>query len=153
MVLDLPTALGLADHPGQIPGHGPVSGPLARQLAAERDWVRWTADPGTGHLLDRAASTYRPSAALKAFIAARDTVCGFPGCTRPARQCDCDHVLNHGTPGGQTVQINLGPLCRQHHNAKTHGHWRLTYDPDTQTKTWTSPLGKTYTKGTDPPLT
>ena len=57
------------------------------------------------------------------------------------------------TRRGRTITINLGPLCRQHHNAKTHGLWRLSYDPDTKTKTWTSPLGKTYTVGTDPPLT
>ncbi len=54
---------------------------------------------------------------------------------------------------GQTIRINLGPLCRQHHNAKTHGLWQLSYDPATGIKTWTSPLGKTYTKSTDPPLT
>jgi hypothetical protein len=55
-------------------------------------------------------------------------------------------------PNGQTIAINLGPLCRQHHNAKTHGRWTLTYNPETGIKTWTSPLGKTYTRGTDPPL-
>ena len=51
-----------------------------------------------------------------------------------------------------TIVINLGPLCRQHHNAKTHGHWRVTHDPDTGALTWTSPLGKTYTKSIDPIL-
>ena len=48
--------------------------------------------------------------------------------------------------------INLGPLCRQHHNAKTSGHWRLRYDDTTGLLTWTSPLGKTYTKSIDPIL-
>ena len=61
-------------------------------------------------------------------------------------------MIRYGLPNGKTITINLGPLCRQHHNAKTHGRWKLTYDPLTHTKTWTSPLGKTYTKGTDPPL-
>ena len=89
---------------------------------------------------------------MRAFIAARDRVCGFPGCNRPAAQCDCDHVVTFAHHG-QTIRVNLGPLCRQHHNAKTHGLWQLSYHPDTGTKTWTSPLGKTYTKGTDPPLT
>ncbi|HEX6921521.1 MAG TPA: HNH endonuclease, partial [Actinomycetes bacterium] len=41
---------------------------------------------------------------------------------------------------------NLGPLCRTHHNAKTHGLWTYRYDPDRGTKTWTSPLGLTHTK-------
>jgi hypothetical protein len=57
------------------------------------------------------------------------------------------------TRRGRTITINLGPLCRQHHNAKTHGLWRLSYNQATATKTRTSPLGKTYTVGTDPPLT
>ena len=152
VVLDLPTALGLAENPGEIPGYGPIPAPLARQMAGRRDWVRWTTDPATGRLLDRGANTYRPSKTMRAFIAARDRVCGFPGCNRPAAQCDCDHVVTYAHHG-QTIRVNLGPLCRQHHNAKTHGLWKLTYDPDTGTKTWTSPLGKTYTKSTDPPLT
>ena len=41
---------------------------------------------------------------------------------------------------------HLGPLCRQHHNAKTHKRWTLTYQPSTGTRVWTSPLGKTYLK-------
>ncbi len=124
-------------------------------LAADRDWVAWTVDPDTGRLLGRGAGCYRPSAPLRAFIAARDRTCGFPGCPRTATDCDCDHIENFDSRpgrGGKTVPANLGPLCRQHHNAKTHGHWQLHYDPDTAIKTWTSPLGKTYTEGTDPPL-
>ena len=152
VVLDLPTALGLAEHPGEIPGYGPIPAPLARAMAAERDWVRWTTDPHTGQLLDRGARRYRPSKTMRAYLAARDRTCGFPGCNRPAAQCDCDHVVTFAHHG-RTIRVNLGPLCRQHHNAKTHGLWQLTYDPDTGTKTWTSPLGKTYTKSTDPPLT
>jgi hypothetical protein len=152
VVLDLPTALGLAENPGEIPGYGPIPAPLARAMAVERDWVRWTTDPHSGQLLDRGADTYRPSDKLRAFIAARDRTCGFPGCNRPAKQCDCDHVVTYAHHG-RTVRVNLGPLCRQHHNAKTHGLWQLHYDPATAIKTWTSPLGKTYTTSTDPPLT
>ena len=151
VVLDLPTALGLADNPGELPGHGPIPGRLAREMAIERDWVRWTTDPGTRHLIDRGAHIYRPSDRLRAFVAARDRRCGFPGCGQPAQRCDFDHVTPFDC-GGPTVCINLTPLCRQHHNAKTHGQWQVTYDPDTGTRTWTSPLGRRYTTGTDPPL-
>jgi hypothetical protein len=153
VVVDLPTALGLAANPGVIPGYGTVPAALARAMAADRDWVRWTTDPGTRQVIDRGAQTYRPAADMTAYLAARDRVCGFPGCSRRAQDCDCDHVVNFARPDGPTVAINLGPLCRQHHNAKTHGRWTLTYDPDTAIKTWTSPLGRTYTTGTDPPLT
>jgi hypothetical protein len=152
VVVDLATLLGLADRPGEIPGYGPIPAAAARAMAADRDWVRWLVDPGTGALLDLGAQRYRPSDPLRRFIAARDRRCGFPGCAKPADQCDCDHVITF-TRRGRTITINLGPLCRQHHNAKTHGLWRLSYNPATATKTWTSPLGKTYTVGTDPPLT
>ena len=152
VVVDLPTALGLADNPGLISGYGAVPGPLARAMAADRDWVKWTIDPGTRQVIDRGADTYRPSEKMLAYLAARDRTCGFPGCHRRAQDCDCDHVIRFSLPDGKTIAINLGPLCRQHHNAKTHGRWKLTYDPVSRTKTWTSPLGKTYTRGTDPPL-
>lgn len=121
-------------------------------MAVERDWVRWTTDPGTRQVVDRGADTYRPSEAMRALIAARDGTCGFPGCSRRAQDCDCDHVLTFHGENGRTVTINLGPLCRQHHNAKTHGRWRLRYDPETGVRTWTSPLGRRYATGTDPPL-
>ena len=152
VVVDLPTVLTLADNPGMIPGYGTVPAALARAMATDRDWVRWVIDPGTRQVIDRGGDTYRPSDKMLAFLAARDRTCGFPGCSRRAQDCDCDHVVNYAMPGGRTVAINLGPLCRQHHNAKTHGRWRLSYDPRAHVKTWTSPLGKTYTKGTDPPL-
>ena len=152
VVIDLATLLGLADRPGEIPGYGPIPAAVARLMAADRDWVRWTVDPGTGALLDLGAHTYRPGDRLRRYIAARDRRCGFPGCSTPADQCDCDHVVTF-TRRGRTITVNLGPLCRQHHNAKTHGGWTMAYHPATGTKTWTSPLGKTYTVSTDPPLT
>jgi hypothetical protein len=151
VVLDLPTALGLADNPAELRGYGAIPGALGRAMAADRDWVRWTVDPGTRQVIDRGACTYRPSDRLRAFVAARDRVCGFSGCSQPAHVCDCDHIVRFGQDG-RTVTVNLGPLCRQHHNAKTHGRWRLRYEPRTGVKTWTSPLGRTYVKGTDPPL-
>jgi hypothetical protein len=152
VVVDLPTLLGLADNPGMIPGYGAVPAALARAMAWDRDWVSWVTDPGTRQVIDRGAGTYRPSEKMLAFLAARDRTCGFPGCSRRAQDCDCDHVVNYALPGGRTVAVNLGPLCRQHHNAKTHGRWKLHYDPVARTKTWRSPLGKTYVAGTDPPL-
>ena len=155
VVLDLATALGLADNPGRVPGYGLVPADLAREIAADRDFVRWLVAPDTGELLDVGADTYRPSDRLARFIRARDQHCGFPGCHRPAVQAELDHVRAFGvvTPGGKTVRVNLGPLCEQHHNAKTHGGWRLTFNPATRTKTWTSPLGHTYTTTSAPLLT
>ena len=121
-------------------------------MAGDRDWVRWTTDPGTGQLLDRGAARYRPSDAAARLHRRPGPGLRVPRLQPPAAQCDCDHVVTFAHHG-QTIRINLGPLCRQHHNAKTHGLWQLSYDPATGIKTWTSPLGKTYTKSTDPPLT
>jgi hypothetical protein len=151
VVIDLPTLFGLAEHAGELPGYGPIPAGLARELARDRDWVRWTVDPGTRRLLDRGARRYRPSGRLRAHLLAVHGRCGFPGCSRRADGCDTDHATTFGR-GGTTVVANLGPLCRQHHNAKTHGRWTLTVDPNDDTKTWTSPLGRRYTKGTDPIL-
>ncbi len=70
----------------------------------------------------------------------RDGGCVFPWCTRPARNCDHDHVLPH-THGGQTCDCNLAPLCRRHHRLKTHATgWTYTVlDPGTYL--WHSPHG------------
>ena len=87
VVVDLPTLLGLAEHPGQLPGYGPVPASVARELAADRDWTRWVIDPGTRGLLDVGAHRYRPSDRLRAFVAAAHGRCGFPGCSRPASRC------------------------------------------------------------------
>jgi YD repeat-containing protein len=66
--------------------------------------------------------------------------------TRPDRQ-----PLRDGS--GQRERDAEHHAVHEHHDAKTHGLWRLSYDPDSAIKTWTSPLGKTYTVGTDPVLT
>ena len=149
VVIDLATLLRLADHPGQVPGYGAVPAELAREMAADRDWVRWTIDPATGDLLDTGADTYRPGDRLARYIRAREQVCGFPGCGTRAERCELDHTREFDR-GGRTVRANLGPLCRAHHNAKTHGGWRLDKQPVTGTTTWTSPLGRSYVKESAP---
>jgi hypothetical protein len=121
-------------------------------MAADRNLVRWLVSPDTGELLDVGAEVYEPPARLQRFIRARDQRCGFPGCGRPAESAELDHVRTFGASpsAGKTVRANLGPLCRQHHNAKTHGGWQLVYDPHTGLRTWSSPLGRTYQKPTTP---
>ena len=80
----------------------------------------------------------------------------MPGCNRAARSCDLDHTTPW--PHGSTEPTNLGPLCRRHHNLKTHRGWHLhaTGDPtnpnDPLTYTWRSPAGITTTDHPPPPL-
>src|SRR4051794_1191271 len=77
---------------------------------------------------------------LKEHIVLRDGHCVFPGCGRPARRADNDHVDTHAT-GGETDDRNLAPLCRGHHRHKTHGGWTyVMLQPGIYL--WRSPLGQ-----------
>jgi hypothetical protein len=72
-------------------------------------------------------------------VAVRDRTCVFPWCTRPARHCDCDHVVARSR-NGPTCSCNVAPLCRRRHRLKTHSPWRhVVLDPGTYL--WTSPHG------------
>lgn len=68
--------------------------------------------------------------------------CVFPWCTRPAKECDHDHVVPHGA-GGVTCDCNLAPLCRRHHRLKTHARWSYTAI-ETGTWLWSDPYGQQF---------
>lgn len=68
--------------------------------------------------------------------------CVFPWCTRPARACDLDHRVPHGT-GGISCECNLAPLCRRHHRLKTHAGWRYTA-LETGVWLWSDPHGQQF---------
>jgi hypothetical protein len=140
-VIDLPTLLGLADHPGEIPGYGTVSADVARQIARDATWVRWVTDPTTGHLIDAGRRRYVPPTALRDYIAARDGVCRFPGCQRDALTADLDHALSFQA-GGETSRANLGALCRRHHRLKTAGTWQIVKSEPDGSCTWAGPTGR-----------
>ncbi|MFC7363004.1 HNH endonuclease signature motif containing protein [Nocardioides astragali] len=93
-------------------------------------------------------------------IILRDTTCVFPFCTRPARGCDVDHVIEYdhdaeaeGRPQpGPTLTPNLGALCRFHHRLKTHTAWHYDVIGPGEFE-WTSPHGHRYRRdptGTTP---
>ncbi len=142
LTLDLPTALGLANNPGQLAGYGPIPASIARELAADGKWRRFITEPITGTLLDYGRQSYEPPQALVDFLMARDRTCRFPGCRQPARISDIDHAIPW-EEGGETNLENLGLLCRRHHRLKTHGDWKLTSHKDGSCE-WISPLGKKY---------
>ena len=141
------TLLGLADAPGELAGFGAIPAPLARALAADAGWAALVTDARNGRLLKLTPQIYRPSAALRALVVARDQHCQHPGCLRPADRCDLDHTepFNHERPedGGLTTPEQLHPRCRKHHNAKTWYGWRV----DTAcngTLVYRTPLGRAY---------
>ena len=90
---------------------------------------------------------YRPRLALARFIRLRDKTCTAIGCRRRAEKCDLDHLINH--PDGPTCACNLHPLCRRHHNMKTHTAWQAVRLRDGSTL-WTSPTGHTYLRPARP---
>ncbi|MEZ0352947.1 HNH endonuclease signature motif containing protein [Mycobacterium sp. pR1184] len=85
---------------------------------------------------------YVPSRALADFVRCRDLTCRFPGCDRPATDCDLDHSIPHAD-GGATHAANLKCLCRPHHLVKTFWGWRDRQVAD-GTVIWTSPSGRTH---------
>ncbi|GHE07435.1 HNH endonuclease signature motif containing protein [Klenkia taihuensis] len=93
---------------------------------------------------------YRPTAAQRRFVTARDRGCRHPGCSRPAIWTDLDHVVAHDV-GGATDCANLCTLCRRHHRLKTHAPgWRFVMTGDGMLSV-TTPSGVTRT--TRPPGT
>ncbi|MQA79329.1 MAG: DUF222 domain-containing protein [Streptosporangiales bacterium] len=85
---------------------------------------------------------YRPTVRQQRAVRARDPVCTFPGCSRPAARCEIDHVTPYGD-GGPTCLCNLRPGCKRHHQAKTAKVWRLEHDLDGSC-TWIGPTGRGY---------
>ena len=142
VTIDLPTALGLANNPGQLAGYGPIPASIAREIAADGKWKRFITDPIDGTLIDYGRETYEPPQHLQDFLIARDRTCRFPGCRQPAHLADLDHAIPWDE-GGSTSAANLGALCRRHHNLKTHGNWKLINGADGAC-TWISPTGQIY---------
>ncbi|ORV49566.1 hypothetical protein AWC05_02315 [Mycobacterium florentinum] len=85
---------------------------------------------------------YLPSTALADFVRCRDLTCRWPGCDRPAVECDLDHTIPYAD-GGPTHASNLKCYCRTHHLVKTFWGWREQQLPD-GTLILTSPSGRTH---------
>lgn len=144
--VDLTTLLGLAEHPGEIPGWGPVISDIARQVVLRQpdgEWRVVVTDPDTGNVLWDGTTRRRPTAAQARHVEARQPTCVFTGCRQPSRQSDLDHSLAVAE-GGPTVVSNLDPLCRHDHVLKHDGGWQLR-QPRPGLYVWTSRHGHTYT--------
>jgi hypothetical protein len=97
------------------------------------------------------AQVYKVPADIREQVQLRDRTCVFPGCARPARRCDVDHIIAYdheadaeGRPQpGPTTTSNLACLCRFHHRLKTHSAWRYRM-VEPGIFEWTSPHGHRY---------
>ncbi|MBT1192120.1 DUF222 domain-containing protein [Rhodococcoides kroppenstedtii] len=144
----------LIDGIGFVAGLGIISGAHVRDLAADPDTLIRPLGDGTNTPLPatQPADPYRPSAALDAYVRARDQYCTWPGCNRPAWDGDLDHITeyDHTQPerGGKTSATGLGAKCRFHHLLKTFGDFvDDQYDdpdhPGRIIRTFTIPEGRT----------
>jgi hypothetical protein len=119
-----------------------------RRQGVSAEQVRaWCANPGAQVVVKPVIDlddhvhldAYEVSDRLREHTVLRDTACVFPWCTRPARRCDCDHVVAHAD-GGLTCSCNIAALCRRHHRLKTHSAWTYTVmEPGCYL--WSSPHG------------
>ena len=148
LTIPVMSLLGRSDQPAVLEGVGPIDLDTARTLAATApSLTRLLTDPITGTVLTMDQRQYRPSKALKRWLAIRDVTCTFPGCGRRASDCDIDHVTDWAH-GGATTADNLAHLCRNHHTIKHNTKWQVQKPPG-QPSRWTSPTG--HTRANDPP--
>lgn len=136
--MDLPTLIGLAEHPAHLEGYGPVPAALGRLLAADAAWQRMIVEPLSGRLLDLHPRRYRPSAALADYVRTRDPHCMFTRCVRRRVQLDHNPAFD---AGGQTTRDRLTPLCVHHHQGKTRRFLSYVRSPD-GSYAWTTASGQ-----------
>jgi hypothetical protein len=148
-------SLILTDVAGRAVAHAraPAGSPPPATWAGAIRWVAGlreslqTLESGTcSHA--RRSSSYRPPTGLAHLVRVRQRTCSFPGCRRPARQCDLDHSVPFDQ-GGATCECNLAPLCRRHHQAKQAPGWQLT-QPRPGEMSWRLPSGRTYATCPEP---
>ena len=125
----------------------PVPAAVAVALAAGGTWRRLVTDPLSGAVVDVGRTRYRPPAALADLVRARDRSCTHPGCERPTRGCDIDHVIAWEN-GGVTSLENLTCLCRAHHRLKHTPGWALARVPG-GALIWRTPSGARYRRESD----
>ncbi len=154
VVVGLDTLLGQDQEPIRVNGHDLPATALAGLADVPGLAVtirRLLTDPVDGTVRELGKAHYVPSAALRAFLVARDQTCRFPGCNRRAARCQIDHAVPWES-GGPTSAGNLGALCLRHHQLKTHAGWRITVSRDDGSCSWQSPAGRNYEREPRPAL-
>lgn len=127
---------GLAD----LQGHGPIPMGVALKLAAKApSFSRVLTDPWDGAPIDLGRTRYRPSQALRDFVAIRDGCCTFPGCRRPPHTSEVDHI-DDWAKGGGTNRDNTRQLCKRHQMYKHVLGWKGVHRADGSIL-WRSPNG------------
>lgn len=129
VIVDLATALHLADEPGYLPGYGWIPASIAREILADCDrWRRWLVDDTSRKLIEAGSTRYRPSQALRDLVSGRDLTCTADTCTRPAAEAQLDHAIDFD--GANTTPGNMHGVCGPDHLVITAGHFVIDSDDD-----------------------
>ena len=151
--LSIPITTALTESPtaGQAPamldGMTPMPIEDAKRLAATAPaFVRVLTHPITGAV--QAVDSYKPTAAMRAYLQARDVHCRFIGCRQPAVACELDHTKDYQY-GGKTAVWNLSDFCKNHHIVKHHTAWKVRQLGGGVLE-WTTPSGKVYISRPEP---
>ena len=140
-------ALTLLQHgtePAYLESYGPISTETALLLAGNAPgFTRILTHPDTGATLSVGTRMYPVPDAMRMWILYRDGTCRFPGCTRPGKFCDIDHIQDWAK-GGETKVTNLVTLCKRHHMLKHNSRWNYALH-DESLVTWISPSKRSTT--------
>ena len=149
VIIDVATAMHLADEPGFVPGYGWVPAPIAREILADSEsWRRWLLDDSTREIIDAGSVRYRPSEALRDLVAGRDVTCTADTCTRPASETQLDHAIDFD--GRNTTPANLHLVCGPDHLAVTAGHFLIDEGDDGRAEWISTASGHAYRSYVDP---
>ncbi|WP_223878505.1 HNH endonuclease [Microbacterium radiodurans] len=141
VVVTADTLSGKDDRAAELVGAGLIDADTARTLAGDATlWDRVYLDATTKTVTR--VDQYRPPAALRRMLQARDRHCRWPGCHLPAIRCELDHSIDHAL-GGPTCESNLCNLCQRHHSMKQFTDW-LVLQLGGGIIQWTSPSGRVY---------
>lgn len=147
ITLSLDALAQLREDPAWLEGYGALDAEYARLIAQAAKTVTLLIHDDRGLPVGASELRYRPKQSVRDKVMTLHPRCVFLGCTMPATHCDLDHhePFDHENPtlGGRTNVPGLFPLCRNHHNLRTHGGWNYHRNPN---GTWTfiSPLGLKY---------
>lgn len=143
IIVDIATALGMADEPGYLPGYGWVPAPIAREILADSDkWRRWLVDDSSRKIIEAGATRYRPSQALRDLITGRDLTCTADTCMRPASNNQLDHAIDFD--GSNTTPDNVHAVCGPDHLVVTAGHFIIDTDKEGRISWVSTTTGHTY---------
>ena len=95
-----------------------------------------------GHQYESAR--HAPGDLLRHLVNVRDGKCGFPACSRHARESDFEHARPFDQ-GGRTCGCNCWSCSRSCHRVKQSDGWDVT-EVQPGYHQWTTPSGRSYTQ-------